>query len=674
MKFNKKILSVLIALGITASMTMPLYLTGCAQKETEETTVAADLNDSGKKEKTNTEAEPIRPEDDFYGYVNAENIRQLEIDPKYGMAGSFFDCEVKKEAQLDQAINAIATSRDEFAPGTNEQMIHDYYHQVKDFDVDKSDANEEIEGVVKEIFAIKSHSELLAYAGKMIVKYAVDPFFGFSIGDAVEDPEEYTMMFEGCGHILGVSFEDIREGEEARFQLDHQVIDMLRSFGFSDEEAKARAEELTRLGIDLSVNYERSHFAIEQIKMYSDDEMASHLDAGALVRAIGFENPYGRWCAVNGRVFEDFASKFNDDKYLESFKTWLAMAMVQQYQNYLSAEHDDIDNLLGKNTLSKDEFAKQMVKATLEEQLGEVYVEYFYSEETDKKVREMCEQIRQSYREVISNADWLSEEARAGLLRKLENIKFITALQEKRKVDSKDAGLFGKDAWETTKNFVAAGWIRSIDALSQPRPKQGQSMSPQTVNACYWVDNVVCITAAIVTEPFFSVDADPNANLGGLGMVIGHEVGHAFDSQGLNWDENGVFDPEWISKEDRDVLAERAKACIEYYGGYTIMDVYHVDGALTLAENYADLGSMQIITNIAKTKEERKVLFENYARIWRGLESDVYAIMLLKQDAHSPANVRVNAVLSSCEAFYETYEIKEGDGMFVPEEKRVSRW
>ena len=674
MKFNNKILSALIALGITASMTMPLYLTGCAKKEAEETTIAADQNDPGKKEKKNNAAEPIRLEDDFYGYVNAENLRQLEIDPKYGMAGSFFDCEVKKEAQLDQAINAIASSSDAFAPGTNEQMIHDYYHQVKDFDVEKSDANEEIESVVKEIFAIKSHSELLAYAGKMIVKYAVDPFFGFSIGDATEKPEEYTMMFEGCGHILGVSFEEIRNGEEARFQLDHQVIDLLRSFGFSDEEAKKRAEDLTRLGIDLSVNYEQSNFSIDQIKMYSDDEMASHLDAGALVQAIGFKNPYGRWCAENGKVFEDFTSKFNDDKYLESFKTWLAMAMVQQYQNYLSSAHDDIDNLLGKNTLSKDEFAKQMVKATLEEELGEVYVEKFYSEETDKKVREMCEQIRQSYREVISNADWLSEEARAGLLRKLENIKFITGLQEKRKVNPEDTKLFGKDAWETTKNFIEAGWKNSIDALSQPRPKQGQSMSPQTVNACYWVDNVVRITVAIVADPFFSADADPNANLGGLGMVIGHEVGHAFDSQGLNWDENGVFNPEWISKEDREALAERAKACIEYYDGYTIMDVYHVDGALTLAENYADLGSMQIITNIAKTKEERQVLFENYARIWSGLESDVYAIMLLKQDVHSPGTVRVNAVLSSCEAFYETYEIKEGDGMYVPEDKRVSRW
>ena len=194
------------------------------------------------------------------------------------------------------------------------------------------------------------------------------------------------------------------------------------------------------------------------------------------------------------------------------------------------------------------------------------------------------------------------------------------------------------------------------------------------VNACFWLDNVVRITAGISQDPFFDENADYYQNLGGLGFVIAHEIGHAFDSDGIFWDEKGNYDPEWISKEDIDLLNEHAKECIAYYSGFTIMEVYHVDGNLTLPENYADMGAMECVSNIVKTEEQAKVLFTQYTKVWSQIGSDIQAIEYLNQDVHSPAKVRVNAILGTCDLFSETYDVKEGDGMYVAPEKRVSRW
>ncbi|MBO4928267.1 MAG: M13 family metallopeptidase [Clostridiales bacterium] len=677
MKINNRILSILMTLGMSASVMMPMCLMGCSKNEKEDIKETANLVTPGDGSNTDNQgtgnnSKEIRPQDDFYGYVNAEPLRNTEIDPRYGAAGAFLECEIKKEEQLDALIDSIVTSDEEYAPGSNEQMIRDFYRQVMDYDNEKSTANQEVMEMIDKIFEINTMEELTVMSAQLLRDYNVNPFFGFEIYDGFENPTEYSLCFEGCGSVLGISLESIHKNENGRGSLDTLAYESLLACGFDEKEAKNRADELTKLAIDLSVDYEPETLSLESVSMMSSDEIREYFDADAYTEAMGFKNPYGKWCVMNEKTFSKITDAWKSEENLEAFKTWLALSVLQDFHAYISSEK--VAHIYGENTMEKDEYAKQMVKGYLSSQLGELYADAYYTEETDKAVKDMCEKIRESYREVISGADWLTEDTREGLIRKLDNIEFITGAGKRHEIDPNDSNLIGKDAWESAKNFLGMIWTGGIESLKSERPRQGQSMDPQTVNACYWVDNVVRITIAIVNEPFFSAVADLSANLGGLGMVIGHEIGHAFDSNGLNWDADGYYNPEWICKEDREALKERSLQCIEYYNEYTIMGIYHVDGELTLSENFADLGSMQIITNIAKTKEERQVLFENYARIWSAIMSDVYGIAALKFDVHSPNIVRVNAVLSTCEAFYETYDIKEGDGMYVAPEKRVSRW
>ena len=171
------------------------------------------------------------------------------------------------------------------------------------------------------------------------------------------------------------------------------------------------------------------------------------------------------------------------------------------------------------------------------------------------------------------------------------------------------------------------------------------------------------------------MDADYYTNLGGLGMVIAHEMGHAFDSNCILFDENGKYDPSWIASEDYDKLVERNEAAVRYFeDNFTIFGVYHVDGEQTLGENYADLGAMECITSLTHNNEERELLFTNYATIWSEKRVDSTLIDQIDVDEHSPSIIRVNAILSTLDSFYETYDVTEGDGMYIAPEDRISRW
>ena len=194
------------------------------------------------------------------------------------------------------------------------------------------------------------------------------------------------------------------------------------------------------------------------------------------------------------------------------------------------------------------------------------------------------------------------------------------------------------------------------------------------VNAQYQICNSINITVAIMQKPMFDPEGDRAANLGALGAVIGHEIGHAFDSNCINYDPDGKYNPDWLGEEDKKILSERGDILADYYSKFTIMDVFHVDGELTKGENYADLSGVECVTNIIDDKEELKKLFESYAKSWATLAVDSSAIKYLDEDEHSPAETRVNAVLASNKKFNEVYDLKEGDGMYIAPEERVSRW
>lgn len=637
------------------------------------TEVRADSGENRETEQKEKQQEKteIRPQDDFFGYVNADALKNAEIDPKYGF-GAFEECYAITDRKLDEVIDGIV--KDNVNTTTDAKMIADYYSQVIDYSAESSDADKDFEEAKKEIEGAASVGDYLELVGKYQYEFNVNPIFTLEIGEGYLKSDEYSFFISTSKGILGTSMESIALTEDGRMSLRNKVADELEILGYAKGDAEKRADEFAAMAVDISyVTYDKT-FTFETVEIFTDEDMKkSGMDMESFIRGLGIKNTYGQWMMAYADHFRCLTEKLSDDKNLENFKTWLLLEYVDTYHEYFSDKYKALKDIYGESTEEPDHIARSRIQADMPDFLGKIYREQCYSEEKDKKVKEMCENIKDSYRELISEADWLSEDGRSKMLSKLENIEFRTGGVMKNTFVSPD-NLIGKDAYETHKNLMRFDWENCKEKVKTKRPKQGDTMSPQTVNACFWVDNVVVMTVAITEEPFFNESWDDYRNLGGLGMVIAHEVGHAFDSNCIQWDDKGNYNPEWLSEEDRRALSERADMCIEYYNNYTIMDVYHVDGELTLGENYADLGALECISNIPTRKEDFITMYEGFGSIWIELKSDVRALDDLETDLHSPGTVRVNAPLSSCDKFYEVYDVKEGDGMYVAPENRVKRW
>jgi putative endopeptidase len=268
-----------------------------------------------------------------------------------------------------------------------------------------------------------------------------------------------------------------------------------------------------------------------------------------------------------------------------------------------------------------------------------------------------------------------------------------TKAKAKRKLETMNVKIGYPDEWPVAKDMMQVTPIseggsllsnllvsmqvaiaESLDRLGRDVDKSEWDITPQTINAMYDpLNNEIIFPAAILQAPFYDSDNSYGANLGGIGFVIAHEVSHAFDSSGALYDEYGNYNV-WWTDEEMEKYNELSQSIIDYYNNYEMMGI-SVNGELTLMENIADLGAMTCITSILG--DDAKALDEAFGQMtynWASEDTASYMMYLLNTDTHSPNKIRVNAVLSSCDAFYKIYDIKESDKMYVAPEDRVGIW
>jgi predicted metalloendopeptidase len=182
------------------------------------------------------------------------------------------------------------------------------------------------------------------------------------------------------------------------------------------------------------------------------------------------------------------------------------------------------------------------------------------------------------------------------------------------------------------------------------------------------------IPLGIMDAPFYDPDASYYANLGGIGAVIGHEISHAFDYSGMQYDASGNFDPDWMPASDIEAFASVSSSFVEYYSSYTVMTYHNVDGDLTITENMADAAGLECVLRLAPSLSEKQEIFENYAKIFASVTTREAMLDQIATDAHSPDMVRINANVALFDEFYEIYDVNEGDLMYVAPSDRVRRW
>jgi predicted metalloendopeptidase len=652
-------------------MAVSVVLSGCAGVELPE----------DAEETEAVELPPARPQDDFFRYINEKELAEAEFE--YGAmsyTGGF-----KEKMVEDQVKEIIAevVSGSGYEVGSEEYIIKRAYDLFYAYDFENAGVPAELDALFHEIDEISSIEEFLEMDARLDKDYFVPNILNMAGDIDYLSAGTSILSFSQYSGIMDADFETLEETYGPLNSLKDMGSLILQQMGHEEEEADEIGTQFGYIAMDIYndtdidvIKEPMKHIYFSLLTPGEAQEIVTNVDLDKYLKDMGIDPKMvdrygvydkGQLAAVNAVITEEN---------LEALKCWKMTALANQYKRFIVYGYDKLEQYRNIDYKPKDELALDEVMMTFYDQTDPLYIDRYYSQAMDDALISMCDDIREGYRVLITNADWLSQSTRNGLLKKLDNIVYVTGSNVERTDPSVYKNLKGNDYFEFCLSYKAIQADIALGRFGQPGDRTRVGMPMQQFNACYDPSlNNITITVAIMNKPFFDLTQDYYTNLGGLGMVIAHEMGHAFDSNCILFNQNGIYDPSWIASEDMDTLLARNEDAKAYFeNNFTVFGVYHVDGELTLGENYADLGAMECITSLARTQADREKLFTNFAKIWCEKRADSALLNQLEYDVHSPAVIRVNAMLSTIDAFYETYDVKEGDGMYIAPEDRISRW
>ena len=662
--------------GIACLMTATVALTGLGCMSG---CGAQIIEPSRPAEATEPTLGPARAQDDYYRFINEDSIVNAEFEYGEQSAGEAFDSHMVQD-QVEGIITDCVNGSG-YTPGSEEYVIQNAYNCFMAYDFESGEVPEQLDQILHEIDGISSIEEYLLMDAGLMRDYGVPGIFNFDIDTNYLGVDEYILGFDVIRGVGDVQFKDLEDSYAPLDTLKTFGSAVMQAMGHDQEEADAAGTQYGYLVMDIYnatgpdiLNEIMPFMYIQELSADEIGQVLSNVDFTAYLEEYGITGidkvavtDLGQLEAINDMLTEDN---------LDALKVWLMCRFVHKYSRFIADGYPELAAYASIDYASQEEQAMHEIRYEFPGCTDVLYVEQYWSDEQDEALRSMCDDIREGYRDIITNATWLSEETRQGCIDKLDNMVYVTASNTGRHDPSYYAGLTYDNYLDLYIQMQQLAVQEKISHLFEEYDRTSTWMYMQEFNACYNPSfNNITITVAITNSPFFDVDADYYTNLGGLGMVIGHEMGHAFDSNCILFNSQGAYDPDWIPEEDYQTLLDRNQNAVSYFEDYfTIFGVYHVDGEQTLGENYADLGSMECITSLAHNEDELRLLFENYARIWCAKTVDEALIDQIATDEHSPAMIRVNAILATLDSFYEVYDVQPGDGMYIAPENRISRW
>lgn len=662
---------------VTLFLTGCLLVTGCGSAQGTPTAASpAVLADAPEV----TGIDSLTPANDYYGYINAADIMEMELKDNQEKISTLGLIAEETDEQVEEIIKEIAESDEDYELGSNEQMIRDLYQLTYQAVEDKSGFEESdtefTESILEQINSVEDKDDLINMWHNLSNDYALQTFVCGSVVSNIYDRSE-KLIFLSLYPLA--DFTEIKESDIKAVSYRDSFETYLKLAGVSGSDAENRANDIIYLYYDLAGSSDLSILSgdkeyYEMFEIYTREECEENLKNityEELLYSIGYDGELPDKIVIPdpGLLWE--IDSLVTDEYIQEWKDIALITFLDNHSVLLPVEYTQV----GIEGYTPDELAVSTVTKYLDTMVSDIYAERYFSDEDREVITKMCDDMVDEYRVLIDDADWLSDEGKAYLTDKLDNMTFFIGCGEKREPDPEEGKLFKDTLLQTMYSFSAYEMQKNFDSLFEENVYNGfDDMSPITVNACY-VDetNSIVITAAIINDSVFNPDADYAWNLGAIGSIIGHEISHAFDSCGVLYDSHGNYSPNAMSESDIKAFEEMQQMAIEYYDSFTVLGS-HVDGKLTLAENFADISGIQCVLAIAGDLESQKIALESYAGVWSALTSDTYAKELLETDPHSPSNIRVNAVVACFDVFYEIYDVKEGDPMYVDPDKRVRRW
>ena len=693
MSIKKLIAPTLLALGLAAGLTacQPKEGGADASHKIAEVAPIAVLGSYGIELKNMDQA--VKPGDNFFKYVNGTWLKNTEIPAdksNYGSFGMLHDQSVK---DVQAIIQDMAKAK--AAKGSNEQKIGDLYAAFMDTDKIEALGIKPIAADLAAIKALKNHKAAAAMMGNPSM--GLESPIGGWVDVDVKDTENYIFYLTQSGLGMpnrGYYLDDDEKSVGLRVDYVKFLAAMLDAAG--EDDGATRAAAVMAFETKMAGSHWKPEKRRERDLTYNKMTMAELIayapgfDWQGMASAAGIGDQKAFVVRENDAI-QGLAKTFAATP-LDVLKDYMTIHYISGQSAYLPKAIDEASfAFYGKALRGTEEQRERwkrgvgQVSNTLGEAVGEVYVGRHFKPEAKAQMDVLVENLRSAFKDGIDGLDWMSAETKVEAQDKL--VKFYPKIgYPKTWTDYSELQVDKNDLIGTVKSANAWEWNDMISDLGGPIDREEWGMTPQTVNAYYRPSlNEIVFPAAILQAPFFDPAADAAVNYGGIGAVIGHEMGHGFDDQGSKSDGTGQ-QRNWWTKSDEEAFKAKAEALVAQYNEFEPLPDLHVNGQLTLGENIGDLTGLTMGYAAYKKSlngKEAPIIdgmtgdqrfFLSYGQIWQRKFRDEALRSRVKTDPHSPGEYRANGIVRNFDAWYEAFDVKPGDALYLAPEDRVKIW
>lgn len=633
---------------------------------------------------------------DFFQYACGGWMKKHPLTDEYSRFGSFDMLAENNREQLKGLIAEIA--RQENEKGTVAQKIADIYNLAMDSAKLNTEGIEPIKADLERIASVKDKEEIVPLMAELS-HIGIRPYFTFFVdADIMDSKSNLFQLYQG-GISLGEK-EYYLDTDEAttdiRNKYKEHIVKMFRLAGFDESAARKNMEAVleieTRIAKASFSAVEQRNPAANYHKMTLDELKKSvpGIDWDAFLSGVGVKGVTELSVSQVEPIKE--VEKIINTIPVEKQVAYMQWKLINRAASYLSDEFvaQNFD-FYGKTLSGRKENQPRWKRAVgtvngmLGEAVGQMYVEKYFPAAAKERMVQLVKNLQTALGERIQNLEWMGDSTKAKAIEKLNSFYVKVGYPDKwRDYTALDVE---KDSyWANVKRATKFELDYELAKAGKPVDRDEWGMTPQTVNAYYNpTTNEICFPAGILQYPFFDMNADDAFNYGAIGVVIGHEMTHGFDDQGRQFDKDGNL-KDWWTPEDAERFNKRTQVMVNFFDSIQVLPGLYANGSLTLGENIADHGGLQVsfqaFKNATKdaplgvvdgfTPEQR--FFLSYAGVWAGNVRDEQIRLQTKSDPHSLGRWRVNGALPQIGAWYEAFNITENDPMYLAPEKRVSIW
>jgi putative endopeptidase len=638
----------------------------------------------------------VKPGNNFYEYVNGNWIKQNPIPPEYSRWGAFPKLRDDNLVALHEILKGLSNSSDSLSE--EEQKLRNFYRAAMDEKAIEKLGATPLDVPLKKVDDVRDAKSLIVEIGRLHT-IGIGALFSFSVSQDEKQSERYAAHLNQSG--LGLPDRDYYVGKSADSkrileEYHKHVAKTLELLGDESELAAAGADTVLQIETKLAEE-SRTPVALRdreaQYNKMSLSELADltpNLDWNAYFKQV--EVPEVRYVIVGQPEFFKRANELAKSVSPEDWRTYVRWHLAHSLSPFLNSAFEDENfrfysqELRGvKEMQPRWKRIVTTIDVQIGEALGKLYVKQYFPPAAKKRMDELVANLMAAYRERLASREWMGDKTKKLALAKLDTVlpkigypsKWRDYSDLKVGAESYAENVMQAEAFETRYRFSRLG--KPVDRLEW-------HMTPPTVNAYYNESlNEIVFPAGILQPPFFNMKADDAVNYGGIGAVIGHEITHGFDDQGSRFDARGNL-VNWWQSEDRSRFTAKTDKLVAQYDACVVLDDLHVNGKLTLGENIADLGGVNISyaayqKSLGKHEAPKidgftgaQRFFIGFAQVWRGSARDSEIRLRIRTDPHSPMEFRAMVPLSNVEAFYKAFDVKPSDKLYRKPEDRVEVW